>query len=75
MHRNHLIGCGFGIALALVVVALAGGSAGSLGVLVAALLCPLLLLGALALLARSERPAPNPPSDEGTVDLPELTQR
>ncbi|HET7489741.1 MAG TPA: hypothetical protein VFJ85_17575 [Acidimicrobiales bacterium] len=47
MHRSHLVGCGVGIALALVIVALSGGSAGSLGVLGAALICPIVMVGAM----------------------------
>jgi hypothetical protein len=47
MHRNHFVGCGVGIALALAVVALSGGSAGSLGVLLAVLICPIAMVGAM----------------------------
>lgn len=50
MHKNHLVGCGVGLALALVLVAFSGGSAGSLGVLAAALLCPVVMVGAMWLL-------------------------
>lgn len=50
MHKNHLVGCGVGIAIALVLVAFSGGSAGSLGVLVAALVCPIVMVGAMWLL-------------------------
>lgn len=47
MHKNHLVGCAVGIALALVVVALSGGSAGGLGILVAALICPIAMTAAM----------------------------
>jgi hypothetical protein len=60
MHRHHLLVCGFGIAAALAVVALAGGSAGSLGVLAALLICPLIMIGALLLLTRQPA-SPTPP--------------
>ena len=50
MHQNHLVGCGVGIALALILVAFSGGSAGSLGVLLAALICPVVMVGAMWLL-------------------------
>lgn len=52
MHKSHLVGCAIGIALALVVVGLSGGSAGSLGVLVAALACPLAMVVAMWALMR-----------------------
>ena len=67
MHKNHLIGCGIAIAVALVVVALSGGSGGSLGVLVAALLCPVTMVVAMRFLMggeqrphRGEGPGPTP---------------
>ena len=44
MHKSHLTGCVVGILLALAVVRLTGGSAGGLGVLVAALICPVMML-------------------------------
>lgn len=56
MHKNHLVGCGVGLVIAFAVVALSGGSAGSLGVLAAALTCPLAMVGAMWFLAR--RPTP-----------------
>ena len=55
MHKNHLVGCGAGIALALIVVALSGGSAGSLGVLLAVLICPIVMVGAMWLLVGSDQ--------------------
>jgi hypothetical protein len=47
MHKNHLVGCAAGIAIALAVVALSGGSAGGLGILAAALVCPLVMTAAM----------------------------
>lgn len=52
MHKNHIVGCGVGIAIAMAVVVLSGGSAGSLGVLAAALLCPVAMVGAMWYLTR-----------------------
>ena len=52
MHKNHLVGCAAGIAIALAVVALSGGSAGSLGVLAIVLLCPIAMAGVMWLLLR-----------------------
>lgn len=73
MHKNHLVGCGVGIAIALVLVAFSGGSAGSLGVLVAALICPIVMVGAMWLLMggpqrSAEHEAP-PPSDVPPQDV------
>lgn len=50
MHKGHLAGCAVGIALALGFVAFTGGSAGGLGVLVAALACPIAMVVAMKLL-------------------------
>lgn len=47
MQKNHLIGCGAGIAIALAFVALSGGSAGGLGILAAALICPIVMIGVM----------------------------
>lgn len=63
MHKNHLIGCGIGILLALVVVALSGGNAGSLGVLAAVLVCPVVMLGAMWFLASSFQSGPSHGTD------------
>jgi Zn-dependent protease with chaperone function len=74
MHRHHLVGCGVGIALALVVVALAGGSAGSIGVLIALLICPLVMIGALMLLTR-QRERDDLARQGPAADQPELGSR
>ena len=50
MHKGHLAGCAVGIVLALAFVAFTGGSAGGLGVLVAALACPLAMVVAMKFL-------------------------
>lgn len=68
MHKSHFVGCAIGIALALVVVGLSGGSAGSLGVLVAALACPVAMVVAMWALMRNgtqahEKPDATIPAD------------
>lgn len=78
MHKNHLVGCGVGIAIALVLVAFSGGSAGSLGVLVAALVCPIVMVGAMWLLMgrpqRDAEPGTHPPQDTD-VSPKDVTRR
>ena len=59
MHKNHFVGCAAGIAIALVVVALSGGSAGSLGVLVAVLVCPVAMVAAMCILMGGHQDAGN----------------
>lgn len=44
MHKSHLLGCAIGITAAIVLLGLSGGSVGAVGVLVAALACPLVML-------------------------------
>ena len=65
MNKNHLVGCAAGIVIALGVVTLSGGSAGSLGVLAVVLLCPIAMGGAMWLLMRSTSPAhlPSEPAE------------
>lgn len=55
VHRGHLLGCAVGIALALGFVAMTGGSAGGLGVLVAALACPIAMVVAMRFLMGNPR--------------------
>lgn len=50
MHRSHLSLCGIGIALALGYLAVTGGSASGVGLLIAALLCPLAMVLAMTVL-------------------------
>ena len=52
--RTTLIGCAVGIVLALTVVSLTGGSAGSLGMLVTALICPVAMLLMMRQMMRPE---------------------
>lgn len=50
MHRSHFAGCALTIVIALGFVAFTGGSAGGLGVLVAALACPIAMIVAMKFL-------------------------
>lgn len=69
MHKNHLIGCGAGIAIALAFVALSGGSAGGFGILAAALICPIVMIGVMYFLMGSRHPSSTAerPVDERTA--------
>jgi hypothetical protein len=51
-HRGHVVLCGAVIAVALMAVVVTGGAPVSIGLLVAALLCPLAMGGVLWLLVR-----------------------
>lgn len=68
MNTNHLVGCAAGVAIALAVVALSGGSAGSLGVLAIVLLCPIVMGGVMWLLMRPTTPAPSAEPTETLED-------
>ncbi|HLF40072.1 MAG TPA: hypothetical protein VI854_01230 [Acidimicrobiia bacterium] len=50
MPAGHVTACAAGLVIALTAVAITGGSAGSLGVLVAALACPIAVVLAMRLL-------------------------
>ena len=50
MRKNHLIGCGAGIALALGFVLLTGAAPARLALLVVALVCPIAMVVAMKLL-------------------------
>lgn len=50
MHKGHLAFCAAGLVAALGVLALTGGSAGGVGLLVAALVCPLAMILAMSIL-------------------------
>ena len=50
MHKGHLAGCAIGFLVALALVAITGGSAGSAGFLVATLLCPIAMVIAMRFL-------------------------
>ena len=62
MHKGHLAGCAVGVVLALGFVSLTGGSAGSLGVLLAAVICPVAMIVAMKLLMGEQHREP-----DGTV--------
>ena len=55
VHRSHLTVCAIGVALAAAFVAVTGASAGSLGLLVAALACPVAMGAAMWLLMGGSR--------------------
>jgi hypothetical protein len=60
MHRSHLRICGLGLVLALGYLLLTGGSAGGVGLLIAALVCPLAMIVAMSvLMGRDHRPEPD----------------
>lgn len=69
MHRNHLVGCAAGIAIALTVVSLSGGSAGGLGILAAALICPIAMTAAMFFLMGDAHrgDAADRPADDQTM--------
>lgn len=50
MHRSHLRLCGLGLVLAVGYLVLTGGSAGGVGLVVAALVCPLAMILAMTVL-------------------------
>jgi hypothetical protein len=56
MHKNHFAACAVVLIVALTVVLFTGASAGSLGILLVALVCPLAMVGAMWFLAgRTQR--------------------
>jgi hypothetical protein len=65
MHRSHLSLCGIGIALALGYLVVTGSSAGGVGLLIAALVCPLAMILAMSVLMGR-----NPQHDAGRTDEP-----
>ena len=68
LRPEHLIGCAVGVAIAIVVVVLSGGSAGAFGVLIAAVVCPLLMVAAIWFMAGS---LPSRPREDSTVGAPD----
>lgn len=50
MRKGHLTGCAVGVVLALSLVTFTGGSASGLGLLVAALACPIAMVVAMKVL-------------------------
>lgn len=63
MHKGHLGFCVVGIVVALAYLALSGGSPGGVGLLVAALACPLAMVLAMRFLMGANT-ADRPPSHE-----------
>lgn len=63
MRRSHLRLCGLGVVLALTYLFLTGGSAGGVGLVIAALVCPLAMLLAMSVLM-----GPNHQPPDGTGD-------
>lgn len=68
MHKGHLAGCAVGIVLALGFVALTGGSAGGLGLLVAAVACPIAMVVAMKFLMGGQ--TTHHEGSDGTVQRP-----
>ena len=69
MHKNHLVGCAAGIVIALAVVSLSGGSAGGLGILAVALICPIVMTAAMFFLMGGTHPGhtADKPADDRTL--------
>lgn len=67
MHRSHLALCGTGLLLALAYLVLSGGSAGGVGLLIAALACPLAMVIAMSVLMRH---GTSTPTGEHRTDEP-----
>lgn len=71
VHRGHLWMCALGLVAALGYVALSGGSPGGIGIVVAALVCPIAMLLAMKLLMGGDRrehdaaPVDSTPADGG----------
>lgn len=57
MHKGHFAFCAVGLVAALGVLALTGGSAGGVGLIVAALVCPLAMVLAMGILVGRDRPS------------------
>lgn len=67
MHKGHLAFCAVGLLAALGVLALTGGSAGGVGLLVAALVCPLAMILAMGILmGRDQRNVARSEKDDST---------
>lgn len=62
MHKGHMAGCVIAIGLALALFATTGGSIGGLGLLLAVLICPLAMGGAMWFLMGSQRRADAAPA-------------
>ena len=76
MHRSHLHLCGIGLVPALGYLVLTGGSAGGVGLIVAALVCPLAMIVAMTvLMGHGSGHAPQEPGPVRTEDLAEPADR
>jgi hypothetical protein len=62
MHRSHLRLCGLGVLVALGYLILTGGSASGVGLLIAALVCPLAMVLAMSVLMGSNHQHDRTPS-------------
>jgi hypothetical protein len=72
MHRSHLRLCGVGLVLAFGYLLVTGGSAGGVGLLIAALVCPLAMIVAMSvLMGRDRRHEP----DRVTEPAPSIEHR
>ena len=68
MHRAHLRLCGLGLVLALGYLLLTGSSAGGIGLLIAALVCPLAMILAMSVLMGHDSHEPAGERTENEVD-------
>ena len=68
MHARHLVGCAVAIGLALALVVLTGGSIGGVGLLVAALACPIAMVLAMKLIMGRRMPSSDPRKRQGRPD-------
>jgi uncharacterized membrane protein len=76
MHRSHLGLCGIGLALAFGYLVLTGGSAGGVGLLIAALVCPLAVILAMSvLMGRDHQHGSDSAPDETGSMTPPLRHR
>lgn len=62
MHTHHLAGCAVAIAAAVTVFGVTGGSIGGLGLVLAALVCPLAMAAVMWFLLGSPRPIERRPA-------------
>lgn len=70
MHRSHLRLCGLGILIALAYLILTGGSASGVGLVIAALVCPLAMILAMAVLMGPKHQHQDPTSNgAGELDV------
>jgi ATP/ADP translocase len=75
MHGSHLRLCGLGILAAVAFVFLTGGSAGGVGLLIAALVCPLTMVFAMSVLMGSNQPHQDSAASGGDSTAPAVDHR